>query len=155
MLLQKASTENSKTVRVLNVSLEAIRHDYENSTNGTNRMIMFALRARKMIHNEVKGVFSKNELHAMLDNENGTMIELRYWGNKQMFMYSLEDGVKYDGLDKRWEVDFESIKEKIDKLSDVAFLYLHESIYCFWNESVSYGSPAPSMEKFIKDFTKQ
>jgi hypothetical protein len=153
MLSQKASIENAKNVRVLNSTLDEV--NYDSKTNGVNRLMLYALRAQNLANRELKNVFTKAELSAIVDNENGTMIGIRYWGNKQMFLYSLEDGINLDGLDKKWGIKWETVKSKIEKLPDTVFLALHESIYRFWNEGAAFGSPAPNLENFINFYCNE
>ncbi len=153
MIAPNASQENAKNIRVLEKEiLEQIDKQYESRTKGVNRLLLFAVKQQELLHEEIRGVFRKEELFAMLDNENGTMIDSRYWGRKRMFLFSLEDGVALDGLDTKWGVDFYVIKDKVESLSNAAFLYLHEQLYLFWNEAPAYGSPSPSLDSFWKKF---
>jgi len=139
-------------IRISPDAIEQITKLYDSKQRGNHRLLCFALKLRGQLHKEVRGIFTHAELSAMLDNENRTLIGERYWGNKRMFLYSLEDGFNLDGLAQKWSVEYDAIKAKVNALSDPAFLYLHESIYQFWNESTAYGSPAPRMDEFLDKF---
>lgn len=152
MINQKPAIQDSKNIRVLDTRIAQIEQLYDTRPTAVNRLLGFALKSFAILHKEVKDVFTPNELKAILDNENGTMIDERYWGNKQMFLYSLYDGFELDGIGNKWGVSYDEISEKINALPDAAFLYFHESVYRFWNESVAYGSHSPDLEKFVNDF---
>lgn len=152
MLNNKPAISDSKNIRVLDTRIAQIEQFYDTRPTAVNRLLGFALKSFAILHREVKGVFTPNEVKAILDNENGTMIDERYWGNKQMFLYSLDDGFNLDGLAEKWGVSYPLIEQKITDMSPDAFLYFHESVYRFWNESVAYGSPSPDLENFVNDF---
>lgn len=152
MLNKRAAIENSKNVRILDEQLEWITKIYESRPYGINRLLCYAENQMQIARGELKGVFTRAELSAMVDNENGVLIDKRYWGNKRMFLHALEDGVNLDGLAEKWGVDYDTMKEKIMGIPDSTFLYLHEQIYVFWNERRAYGSPAPSLDKFVDVF---
>lgn len=152
MLFSNPNKENSKLVRILDTSIEEIEKGYESLTNGVNRTLLFADRIKKMALAEIRNAkFSDGQIKMMCDAENGTMIDARYWGNKRMFIWQLTDAVQLDQLDKKWKVKFPILKKKIEKLSESAFLTLHEFIYQFWNESPTYGSPSPNLDEFVKN----
>lgn len=151
MLNNTPTHNNAKNVRIVEEQLHQVEVLYDSRPNGVQRLLSFSLKVGEMLREEIRGHFTAAELNAITDNENGTLIDERYWGNKRMFLISLEDGFELDGLGAKWEVSFEEVKRKINSLSDPAFLYFHEAIYRFWNEAASYGSPAPSLEKLHKD----
>lgn len=152
MLNNTPSQTNAKNIRIVEEQLYQVDAMYDSRPNGVQRLLSFSLKVGEMLKEEIRGYFTEAEINAIVDNENGTLIDERYWGNKRMFLISLEDGFEMDGLGARWEVSFEEVKSKINSMSDPAFLYFHEAIYRFWNEAPSYGSPTPSLEKFKKDF---
>ncbi len=153
MIVENANNQNSKQIRVLERLLENITSRYASANGGVNRALYLLENLEKRLTAEIRGLFTEDQLKAILDANNGTLISEPFWGSQRAMVIQMQDGDEYDQLGKKWGVSIEAICNKINKLSPAAFLYFHEEIYRFWNEPPAYGSPSPSITSFIEKYT--
>jgi len=151
MIVEKANQNNSRQIRVLENLLTTIGQKYESANGGVNRSLYLLDNLEKRLATEIRGTFTEQELQAMLDANNGTLITEPFWGSQRAMVIQLEDGDIYDNLGQKWGVDIPKLSFKIMQLSPAAFLFFHEEIYRFWNEP-TYGSPTPQLHLFIEKY---
>lgn len=152
MIVENANAKNAKQIRVLETILQEVGNNYSSANMGVNRSLYLLLNLEKRLSAELKGVFTKAELSALLDANNGVLIAEPFWGSQRMMVFSLEDSEEFEGLGAKWEISINKLCSKIKALSPAVFLFLHEEIYRFWNEVPAYGSPSPSIEDFLKKY---
>lgn len=152
MLIENANKGNSKNVRVLERLLETVGTKYSSANGGVNRALYLLENLEKRLGAEIRGTFTEDELKAILDANNGTMVSEPFWGSQRAMAIQMEDAEQFDQVGKKWGVDVSVIIEKIQDLSPASFLYFHEEIYRFWNEPPAYGSPAPQITLFIEKY---
>ena len=152
MIIENANNQNSKQIRVLERLIETITSKYDSANSGVNRSLYLLENLEKRLAAEIRSVFTEDELKAILDANNGTMISEPFWGSQRAMVIQMEDGDEYDQVGKKWSVSVPVICEKIMALSPAAFLFFHEDIYRYWNEPPAYGSPSPSIVSFIKKY---
>lgn len=85
---------------------------------------------------ELRGIFSANEWTFLADSFNGTIINdsIRY--NVQMLIAHCEDSAIYDSLDKKYDVDMEVFKKKLNFLHCANVDALYARIEDFWNKDI-------------------
>jgi hypothetical protein len=101
---------------------------------------------RRYTLRELKGVFTKEELHGIIDNLNGLIFESQFQANPQMFAVHLEDGEIYDNLSTRWGFDFDVFIKKIKNLTSAQAFFLQEEIRLFWD------AEERNLEEFVERF---
>jgi len=149
----RSPTTNDPTIRITQELADQIDQRYTSRTNGVNRLTALALRLEDRAINEIqRQFFTEEELTAMIDAQNGVLLDERSWGNKKLYLFGLEDAFQLEGLGARHGCDYASIEKKILELSDMAFFILHEDLYRFWNERPAFGAPAPELEKFLEKY---
>lgn len=102
---------------------------------------------------ELKGMFTREEIIAMVDSLNGSIHEDRFMANKKMMLYGLEDS---EALDKRFTMhgaSFHDFNKKFNVLTSAQCYFLIEEIRRFWDDAPAYGSPTPDLEKLIEKLT--
>lgn len=147
--MYNTTTNNSRSVRVRTDLLSRLGALYEGQTNGVNRFIAFALKARENFPKSIFGKFSREELTGLVASQNGVMITPQFWGQKWAIIHQLQDFENLEQGISTHGADFDTLLEKIQGLTDLEMLFLHEEIYRFWNEAPAYGAPNPDMEKFL------
>lgn len=95
---------------------------------------------------DIIGTFEKNELLLMLDNMNGLMLTPAIAG--QHIVHNVLDGIALDGLDKKWEIDADTLKEKLATLSDMQLIALELWCRAFWE--VTYHSDNSNIEDYVQ-----
>ncbi len=100
-----------------------------------NDIIERIQRIEKYADRDIMNVFTPQEWEYMADSLNGTLVEgdFRYYA--QALIAGLEDSAKYDGLDKKWDVDVNTLSDKVSKLSSSAIEAIHRRIEAFWEDS--------------------
>lgn len=115
---QKSATEMTKAFASLNAGCEYILDSWP----GLYRQTIHAL----------KGRFSRGELMLMIDVMNGTYLTPGHAG--QHLDINVEDGIKLDVLDKKWEIDGPALNKKIAALTIFETASLEWWIQAFWNQ---------------------
>jgi hypothetical protein len=124
---------------------------YGKPTTGASRAAHAFVHLRAATLHELKGMFTRAELSAMVDNLNAVMFDPAYAANNNVLRAGIEDGQKYDGLLTNWNVDPEDIYTKIALLTAAQCYFLMDEIDRFWNEPVAWGSPTPDLEAFLDE----
>ena len=95
---------------------------------------------------DIIGTFEKNELLLMLDNMNGLILTPGIAG--QHIIHNVLDGIALDGLDKKWNIDADTLKEKLKCLSDMQLIALELWCRAYWE--VAYHSENSNIEDYVK-----
>lgn len=101
---------------------------------------------------ELKSMFTREEIIALVDSFNGLMPTWQIMCNTAVFVAHTEDAEKYQSSISLHGADPASLLEKLSKLSAAQATILQLELVIFWNnESVnSYGAPMPDLEKLVK-----
>jgi len=124
---------------------------YENTSKGAAFAVDAYPYLRRYTLNEIRGIFTKEELSSMVDNLNGIIMQSVFMINADVFISSLEVGVEYEDLENKWGVDSVKLFEKINMLTAAQVYFLQDEIRRFWEIPTAYGSPSPDLDKLIKD----
>lgn len=95
--------------------------------------ISFLRRIRQVSLGELKGFFTVDEWLFMADTFIGGLKEETFCANKGAFIAACEDAVKFDGLDKKHQVDFPAFLKKVDSLHGANIEAIYRRISEFWN----------------------
>lgn len=113
---------------------------YTNYREGIERSLEGYLLIRERSIRRLKGLFSNDELSAMIDSFNGTMMLPEFMTNTSIFLAHMEDSFKMDYLSDRWGINCNKLTEKLKGLNDFDTYVLQEEIYRFWNEPRAYNN---------------
>lgn len=141
------------STRVDKKAIVQLQKLYGNNSAGTSRAAECFPYIRRAVIAEIKGTFQINELHAIIDSFNGTIIDPQYSANKQMLIAHLEDANQYEYIGKRFNIDIQDLLKKVQELTTAQAFFLQEEIYRFWNVEEAYGNPNPNLKKFVEDLT--
>ena len=83
---------------------------------------------------ELRGIFSNKEWMFLADSFNGTIINESIRYNVHMLIAHCEDSAIYDSLDKKYDVDMEVFKKKLNSLHSANVDALYSRIEDFWNK---------------------
>ena len=104
---------------------------------------------------ELRGLFTRAELTALVDMYNGTMFDSRFAVQKQTLLAQIEDSELYNKISDRWKINISTLVLKVESMStNQAFFWVYE-IHRFWDEPAAYGSPSPDLEKFLNEYTSE
>lgn len=101
--------------------------------------------ARKFICLDMKGKFTAGELRLMIDVMNGTMLSPEMAG--QHLSLNVADGIALDALDKKLEVDAETLNKKLAEMSTPELMILEIWIQGFWEAVTNHGQ---DLDEYIK-----
>lgn len=93
---------------------------------------------------------TKNEALLIADALNGALFD-----NTTVFYFwaSIEDAIKLEGLDKKWQVDGKKLVDKLRSLSDAETLALVDAVERFWQASTR--GENKSLEEFLRQAIKE
>jgi hypothetical protein len=98
---------------------------------------------------ELKGMFSREEIMAICDNMNGSMISPEFASSSDMLMSYLQDGDKYDGLFRKWGIDGDDFLKRITALTSAQTWFLMDAVRRYWDQdSAKENSLIEFAEKF-------
>jgi hypothetical protein len=130
-------TEVNKT-KTINVDLptqerKLLRLNGENLREEANVALQTFLYLNRAFLKDIKGLFTREEIIAILDNFNGTMYKPQWAIIKEGYIASLEDGDELDNLGARQNCDITKLIDKIRNLSIIHVALWQYEIYRFWN----------------------
>lgn len=82
---------------------------------------------------ELKGYFTKEEMTALVDSQNGTMLTPDFIYNKSFLIAQLEDFEQLEAGFSRHNADYGNVIGKINSLSQSQVYFLLISIHISWN----------------------
>ena len=104
----------------------------KNKSSAANQAIECWVASEKRARRAIVGLFTANELKALIDVLNGTIIEPQY---ADSIRHEFEDGCQLDGLDKKWGLDKEAALVRMKKLSLPEWIVLNQVAEEFWENS--------------------
>ncbi len=140
------------STRVDKKAIDQLQALYGNNSAGTSRAAECFPYIRRATLTEIKGIFNKNELHAIIDSFYGMIIEPQYSANKQMFIAHLQNSNNYENIGKRWNVNINHVIEKVNKLTTAQAFFLQEEIHRFLNLEYD-NKQNPELNNILEDLT--
>lgn len=83
---------------------------------------------------ELKGKFSKEEWCFFFDSLNGTIVDSPFRCNVQALVFHCEDSEQLDGTATKWNVDVNTLIEKVRTLTSAQTDALYTFVEDFWND---------------------
>lgn len=105
---------------------------------------------RRTIAYELKGRFTPGELQLMLEVMNGTILTPELAG--QQISKGRADGMELEGLDEKYQVDKETMLEKLRELTAFQLAALEIWARGYW-ESKEYEKDGDGMARWVKMLT--
>ncbi|MBV5334194.1 MAG: hypothetical protein JZU49_00120 [Sulfuricurvum sp.] len=107
---------------------------------------------RRSTLNELKGVFSREEITAMADSFNGLIPTWKIMCNTSVLVAHTEDAEKYQQSASQHGAKIDELLEKLSKLTAAQAAILQLELVSYWNceGTGGYGSPSPDLEKLVK-----
>lgn len=125
------------TIRIEENILNTIKTNFASAQAGLTLIIEPFDRLRMITIAELKGYFTREEIIALADSQNGTMLTPDYIYNKAFILAQLEDFQTFEGGISRHEADPETLINKVKNLSHSQVYYLLMHIHIFWNTNGS------------------
>lgn len=129
------SKSNTIAVRIYNPKThDYFKRVYRNKCHGATIAVSFwpYLRTRTLV--ELKGVFSRSELCALIDIHNGTHVQPTY-AYSSIIEHQLSDGCDSSGLAEKWGIKKEDTVTKINSLTAAQTIIFLDWIRLFWEKS--------------------
>lgn len=131
--------KETKTV-TLRLPVEQVEYleQFEGSLNQTIVDLIDKVRTiEKYADRDIQGVFSEEEWKYLADSLNGTFVDGDFRYSKGALIAGVEDSATYDGLDKKWGVELDVLRNKINGLSSSAIEAIYRRVEDFWKNSKS------------------
>ncbi len=126
---------------------EKLGEIFDNKTTGGEIIIDSFLYLRRDTLQELKGIFTKEELTGLIALRNGTIFEPQFSCNAKFLLAELEDAEKFDNQSKNFSFDYKKLIAKIQKLTSAQVYFLLLEINRFWNKE---SAKENSLDDFIK-----
>ena len=147
------SKTNTKSIRLSPQTDAELVKLYGSAYAGGTRATEAFLWLRRYALKGIRGKFTKNELSALIDIQNGSIFEEQFAVNHSAFIAHIEDANEFEGIGRRWDIDIKVLIEKVNHLNTCEIFFLQEEIDRFWNVEKAFGSPNPDLEKFLGTLT--
>lgn len=118
---------------------------FKNAITGIDYAVKAFSRLYRNALMDLTGTFEKNELLLMLDNMNGLTLTPAIAG--QHIVHNVLDGIALDGLDKKWNIDADTLKEKLKCLSEMQLIALELWCRAYWE--VAYHSENACIDDYV------
>ena len=105
-------------------------------------------RIRALSLAQLRGIFSRAELTALVDSRNGYMLSSSLQGSQAVFMAGLEDAETLSNVLSRHGAELESIRKKITAMHPAQIFLLEEVIDDFWRND---GVLAEFLDKYAAE----
>lgn len=121
------------SVRLPENIINEIKENFEGFNAGISLIVEPFDRLRRVTINELKGYFTREEIVALVDSLNGTMLTPEFIYNKQFWVIQLEDFENLENGISRHSANSKILLEKIENLSQSQVYFLLIDIHIFWN----------------------
>lgn len=122
---------------------DRIKSIYSTQKEGTELAIENYIAVRDNALRELKGIFEKEELIALLDMYNGTIYEPKFAG-PQFLAMQIADSERFQVSVTRHGANIEELLKKVKKLTHSQSMVLVEECWLFW-----YGKGKQEIEGFV------
>ncbi|SHJ06400.1 hypothetical protein SAMN05443429_108101 [Cruoricaptor ignavus] len=133
------------TVRLSENTSVELAKDFENFTTAVQLILEPHRRLRKVVMKELKGLFSKEEITALVDSQNGVMLTPAFIYKKDFLIEQLEDFELFESGISRHGAEKEELIEKLSGISNSQVYFLLLEIHAFWNSG-------GKLDDFVKQF---
>lgn len=134
--MPKTETKPKKVAPYLTgQTIDFFTENFQNLNQGCTHALTSYPNLFKQTIEEVSGIFTEPELKLIIDVFNGHSLTPAMAG--QELWWSVTEGIKYDSLDAKWEIEKEAMQEKIDKLT-----IFQKACIEVWANGFWYGGPS-------------
>lgn len=120
------------TIRLQDETHEFLKTNFDGIQSGISLIVEPFDRLRQITIKELKGYFTREEITALIDSQNGTMLTPDFIYNKSFLLAQLEDFEMLEGGISRHKGEPSELFEKIQELSSVQVYYILLDIHIFW-----------------------
>lgn len=118
------------TIKISNETAEYVKLRFDFASSGVEEILN---RYKDLIAMEKRDLgLTKNEAMLIVDSLNSTMKNLMV---VQGLAFNIEDGIHYEGLDEKWEVDGKALLEKIKNYNNLQKLAILDGVEYYWQNS--------------------
>lgn len=131
-------TKNA-TIRLSTQTHTFLKESFQGIQSGVSLLVEPFDKLMKINRYELKGYFTKEELTALIDSQNGVLLTPDFIYNSTFLIAELEDFEQLENGISRHNADAPDLLDKIKKLSSVQVYYLLLDIHILWQtgENVS------------------
>lgn len=122
------------SIRIPTELVDQLTTLYGAKVTGAQVAVQAYLELQRRTMQELKGRFDIAEIHAIVDNMNGTLISPETGCHPQMLLWHLEDGDTYEGLFTKWDIDAPKFRSKILALTAAQTWFLQDAVRRFWEQ---------------------
>lgn len=101
----------------------------------------------------IKGKFTREQIIAIADSLNTSMLDESEMSSKAKMMAGFEDSENLESGFSRHGANFQEFQQTFSSLTPAECFFLIDEINRFWNIPEAYGSPTPDLEKLIKNLS--
>lgn len=134
------------TIRLQDQTHEFLKSNFEGIQSGISLIVEPFDRLLRITISELKGFFTREELIAILDSQNGVMLTPDFIYNKAFFLAQLEDFEMLENGISKHGADPVSLFDKIKTMPSVQVYYFILDIHLFWNSN---GDMNAYLEKLL------
>jgi hypothetical protein len=127
---------------------EQLEKFYDSKGGGAERIVPGFFSIRKYTLHELKGKFTKDELSALIDAQNGVLLQAELQANKGVLLANVADFEKFGNGISRHKAKPDQLYKKIDQLTASQAYFLQNEIEVFWR-----GIEYKDLNDFIKRFS--
>lgn len=127
-----------------------LKEFYGSHAAGLELHIPGMLKLRQYTLHEVKGLFTKAELTALVDAQNGTLLVVDYLPNVGVMAAHMEDFEKYENGISRHGATPKALLDKLHKLTSAQVYWLQDDINVFWEQQ---SGKKNALQDFIKKYS--
>jgi hypothetical protein len=137
--------DNAQTKQIENV-LSSI---FASKTAGAETVLESFNYLRLNTLEEIKGIFTREELMSLVEMHNGIIFDARTSSNKGMLVLEIEDKEKFDKQSEQFNYDHKKLIAKIEKLTSAQVYFLILEISKMWEKGSANGD---ALENFLSGF---
>lgn len=120
------------TIRLDEQQAEQLKKNYGQISTAAQLILEPHERLRKTAMAELQGYFTREELTALVDSQNGTMLTPDFIYNKTFFLAQLEDFEQLENGISRHGADADALMDKVRNLNSGVVYLLVMDIMTFW-----------------------
>lgn len=118
------------SVKISNNTVDYVKSRFDFASSGVEEILN---RYKELIAIEKRNLgLTKNEAMLIVDSLNATIKDMMVIHGLE---YNIEDGIHYEGLDEKWEVDGKALVEKLKSMNNLQRLAILDGVEYYWQNS--------------------
>lgn len=127
-------------------------NEYNLNHENTITFLDFMSRTREIMKKQIRPIFTKSEMIALVSMFNGTIVQAEYSDSNSNLEFQINEHEEYNKISLMYNVNVGDLIGKVRNLSDLQTLYLCLECYMFWYEREDYGK-SKNLGEFIECMT--